>query len=124
MTAEENLTIVRDYLSGRRPDNMAEDATFADFTQPEPIRGREAIAALFHAYYEEAFPGATAEYRDWIADEHRVVLEFTFRGVNTGPLHGHAATGQRVETPMCVIYDVEGGLIRRARLYYDSRGMP
>ena len=124
MSAEETLTIVRDYLSGRRPENMAEDATFTDFTQPEPLRGREAIAAQFRLFYGGAFQDASAEYRNWIADEHRVVLEFTFRGVHTGPLNGRQPSGMRVETPMCVIYDVEGGLIRQARLYYDSQGMP
>lgn len=124
MSAEENLTIVQDYLSGRSPEVMAEDATFTDFTQPEPMRGREAIAAQFRLYYGGAFQDASAEYRHWVADEQRVVLEFTFRGVSTGPLCGRPPTGQRVEVPMCVVYDVEGGQIRRARLYYDSKPMP
>ena len=41
-----------------------------------------------------------------------VALEFVFRGVNTGPLWGRPPTGERVEVPMCVVYDVEGGIIR------------
>ena len=65
MSAEETLTIVRDYLSGRRPENMAEDATFTDFTQPEPLRGREAIAAQFRLFYGGAFQDASAEHRRW-----------------------------------------------------------
>lgn len=124
MSAERTLQIVRDYLAGRGPELMAEDATFTDFTLPEPIRGREAIAAMFQAYYEEAFPGASAEQRNWVADEHHVILEFIFHGVNRGPLRGRPATGKAVDVPMCVVYDVEDGLIRRARLYYDSRPMP
>ena len=124
MSAERNIQIVRDYLAGRGPELMAEDATFVDPTLPTPIHGREAIEATFHHYYEEAFPGASAEYRNWIADEKCVVLEFTFRGVNTGPFLGRPPSGKRVEVPMCVIYDVEDGMIRRARLYYDSRKMP
>jgi len=124
MSAEQNIQIVRDYLAGRGPELMAEDATFHDLTKPEPIRGREAIAAMFHLYYDEAFPGASAELRNWIANEDSVVLEFTFRGVNTGSLWGRPPTWKSVDVLMCVIYDVQDGIIRRARLYYDSRQMP
>lgn len=124
MSAQQNLQIVKDYLAGRGPELMAEDATFDDLGRAETIHGREAIAALFRHYYDEAFPVASAEYRNWIADDHCVVLEFTFRGVNTGTFHGRPPTGKNVEAPMCVIYDVEDGLIRRARLYYNSAQMP
>ena len=124
MSAEQNLQIVRDYLAGRGPELLAEDATLHDWTQPEPIRGREAIEAALHLYYEEAFSGASATYRNWIASEDCVVLEFTFQGVNTGSLWGRPPTGKRVEVPMCAIYDVQDGTIRRLRLYYDSAQMP
>jgi steroid delta-isomerase-like uncharacterized protein len=124
MSPQQNLQIVRDYLAGRGPQLMAEDATFHDLTQPAPIQGREAIAAMFHHLYEEAFPAASAESRNWVANDDSVVLEFTFRGVNTGSLWGQPPTGKSVEVPMCVIYDLRDGIIRRARLYYDSRQMP
>jgi ketosteroid isomerase-like protein len=124
MSAEQNTRIVRDYLAGRGPELLAEDATLHDWTQPEPIRGREAIEAALHHYYEEAFSGASAEYRNWIANDDCVVLEFTFRGVNTGFLRGRSPTGKSVEVPMCAIYDVQDGIIRRFRLYYDSAQMP
>ena len=124
MSAEQNIQIVRDYLAGRGPELLAEDATFQDWTQPEPIQGREAIEAMFHLYYDEAFSGASAKYRNWVANDDCVVLEFAFRGVNTGSLRGRPPTGRSVEVPMCVIYEVKDGIIRRARLYYDSAQMP
>lgn len=124
MSAQQNIQIVRDYLAGRGPELMAEDATFHDFTLAEPIRGREAIAAMFRAIYVEGFPGASAEFHNWVANDDHVVLEFTFRGVNTGPLQGRPASGKSVEVRMCAVYDVKDGLIRRARLYYDSAQMP
>ena len=124
MSAQRNIQIVRDYLAGRGPELMAEDATFHDLTEPAPIRGRAAIEAMFHLIYDEAFPGASAESRNWIANDDCVVLEFTFRGVNTGPFEGRPPTGKSVQVPMCVIYDVQDGIIRRARLYYDSQQMP
>ena len=124
MSAQQNIQIVRDYLAGRGPELMAEDATFYDLTQPVPIRGREAIEAMFHNIYDEAFPGASAESRNWVGNDDCAVLEFTFRGVNTGSFEGRPPTGKSVQVPMCVIYDVKDGIIRRARLYYDSARMP
>jgi predicted ester cyclase len=124
MSAQTTIQIVRDYLAGRGPELMAEDATFHDFARDMVIRGREAIEAMFHHYYEEAFSGASAEYRNWVGNDDCVVLEFTFRGVNTGSLWGRPPEGKSVEVPMCAIYDVQEGTIRRGRLYYDSRQMP
>ncbi len=124
MSAEQNLRIVRDYLGGRGPDLMAEDATFGDLPQSITHSGREAIAAMFHQVYGEAFSDAAPEPRNWVANDDSVVLEFTFRGVNTGSFAGRPPTGRRVEVPMCVVYDIKDGVIRRARLYYDSRLMP
>ena len=124
MSAEQSLQIVRDYLAGRGPELLAEDAALIDWTQPEPVRGRDAIEAAFHHYYEEAFSQASAKYRNWVASDDCVVLEFTFRGVNTGSLRGCPPTGKSVEVPMCAIYDVQDGTIRRLRLYYDSAQMP
>jgi steroid delta-isomerase-like uncharacterized protein len=123
MSAQDNTKIVQDYLANHDPKLMAEDATFQDYSQAEPLRGREAIGAMFDMFYRTAFSEARAEARKLIADEASVVLEFTFHGVNTGSLMGMPPTGKRVEIPMCAIYEIEGGLIRRARLYYDSATM-
>ncbi len=124
MSAEQNLQIVRAYLRGSGPELMAQDATFHVLPQAITHCGREAIAAMFREVYVEAFSDAAAEPRNWIANDDSVVLEFTFRGVNIGSFSGRPPTGRRVEVPMCVVYDVRDGIIRQARLYYDSRLMP
>lgn len=123
MSARRNIEAVQAYLTNHDPQYMAENAIFRDFTQPAPFRGREAIGAMLDMFYETAFSEARAETRNLFADEARVVLEFTFHGVHTGDLMGIPPTGQRVEVPMCVIYDVAGGAIREGRLYYDSASL-
>ena len=123
MSAQENIHIVQAYLSGHQPQFMAEDATFRDFSQDEPLRGREAIGAMLDMMYRTAFSEARAESRSLVADSERVVLEFTFHGVQTGDLIGIAPSGKRVEVPMCAVYDVAGGAIRHGRLYYDAATM-
>ncbi|HXF06668.1 MAG TPA: ester cyclase [Blastocatellia bacterium] len=123
MSAQDNIKVVQAYLANHDPKFMAEDATFQDFSQVEPLRGREAISAMLDMFYHTAFSEARAEVRNLVADDKSIVLEFTFHGVNTGSLMGMPPTNKRVEIPMCAIYDVEGGVIRRARLYYDSATM-
>jgi predicted ester cyclase len=51
------------------------------------------------------------------------VLEFVYNGTNTGELMGMPATDRRVSVPMLAIYEIEGGLIRYGRLYYDAATM-
>ncbi|MCK4725844.1 MAG: ester cyclase [Anaerolineales bacterium] len=36
---------------------------------------------------------------------------------------GIPPTGKPVEIPMCVVYDVEAGIIQRGRWYYDGATM-
>lgn len=120
MSAQENIRVVQSYLAGHDPRYMAEDATFRDFSRDVPLRGREAIGAMLDMFYHTAFSEARAEPRGLVADSDRVVLEFTFHGVHTGDLLGIPPTGRRAEIPMCAVYDIEGGVIRHGRLYYDS----
>ena len=123
MSAQDNIKVVQGYLANHDPKFMVEDATFQDYSQVEPLRGREAIGAMLDMLYQTAFSEARAENRNLVADDKSVVLEFTFHGINTGSLMGMPPTGKRVEVPMCAVYDVEEGVIRRARLYYDSATM-
>ncbi len=120
MPALENVEIVKAYLATHDAKYMAEDALFHDYSQPEPIKGRAAIGAMLDMFYHSAFSEASAEARCITADDSRVVYEFTFHGINSGPFMDHPPTGKRVEVPMCAVYDVEGGMIREGRLYYDS----
>jgi limonene-1,2-epoxide hydrolase len=120
MSVHENIRIVQEYLSNHTPDYAAEDVIFHDYSQPEPVKGRQAFGQLLDAFYRTGFSDAKLEIRHIAADENCVTLEVTFHGVNTGPLRGHAPTGKRVELPVCGVYDIEDGLIRRVRIYYDN----
>jgi steroid delta-isomerase-like uncharacterized protein len=120
MSAQKNIETVLTYLAGQGPHLMAEEAVFYDYALPEPIRGAEAIGQMLHDHYNVSFPGAEAQVRRITASESSVVMEFTFRGVNTGPYQGRPPTGREVAVPMCVVYDLEDGKIVEGRLYYDS----
>jgi steroid delta-isomerase-like uncharacterized protein len=120
MPENDPIQLVRRYMENHDPAFMAEDATLHDFTMPEPLKGRDAIAQFLDLFYRVAFPGSQAEIRDAVSDGQKVAVEFTFRGVNNGNLMGIPATGRSVEVPMCAVYEVENGVIQTGRMYYDS----
>jgi steroid delta-isomerase-like uncharacterized protein len=120
MSNQENEKLVRDYMQEHDPRFLAPDAVMVDFTQPEQIRGQEAISRMLEMLYRTAFPGAHAEIQHVLAGDSSVSVEFIFHGVNDGNLMGIPATHREVRVPMCVVYDVQDGLIRQLRMYYDS----
>jgi steroid delta-isomerase-like uncharacterized protein len=123
VTGQDNLEIVQRFLSQGDLSAMAEDAVFQDITRSEPILGNKAIYEYINNPYNIWFPGGEAEFTNVVLGESSVVMEFTFRGVHQGEMQGIPPTGKAVEISMCVIYDLEDGVITQGRLYYDAASM-
>ena len=68
--------------------------------------------------YHQAFD-ATAEFRSRICGEDQAVVEGDFVGTHIGEFAGIPATGRQVRVPLCVVYDLESGEIKRARVYFE-----
>jgi steroid delta-isomerase-like uncharacterized protein len=111
--ARENVNA---YFQSHDSKYLTEDAEFTDLTTGEVTKGREAIGQLLHHIYHEAFE-ARAEITSTIITENKAVLEATFTGKHIGEFAGVAATGKDVKVPLCVVYDLEGDKIKRARIY-------
>lgn len=123
-TTEDTRRVFEAYTEAHDPSHFAEDATFTDMTNPgQPLVGREAIGAYLATIYGQAFTDITADEVELLVDGNVVMLEFLFKGEHTGEFFGIPATGKRVELPMMSVYHIEDGLIRSARLYYDSMTM-
>jgi steroid delta-isomerase-like uncharacterized protein len=120
MPAAENEQLVRRYFDRIDADFYSEDAELHDISQPHPLRGREAIRAFLTMYLDEAFPEGAYQVNRIFADEGGAAVEWTFRGANTGPLMGVPATLRAVEFSGVSVYEIEQGLLTRARIYYDS----
>lgn len=114
------LAVVGAFAQDHDASRFAPDAVFHDATLPEPITGRDAIAAMFDAIYAVGFPDANPTVERITASGDRAVIEFRFEGTNTGPLFGHEPTGRAVSVPMAAVYQVEDGAIREGWLYYDA----
>jgi steroid delta-isomerase-like uncharacterized protein len=123
MSAAETLRVVQGYLDGHAVEWLSEDVEFRDMTRPEPMRGRDEVAAFLGLFFGQVFSEARIEQVRLTPAEDRVCAEWTFRGRHTGTLAGETPTERDVAHPMTCVYEVEGGEIRRARLYYDAAGL-
>ena len=81
-------------------------------------------ARNFHMGWATAFPDSKVEIRSVTMDGDRVYVEHIGRGTHTGPFVTPAgtiaATGRRVEVPLCDAYELADGKITRARSYFDA----
>jgi steroid delta-isomerase-like uncharacterized protein len=122
LTKNDPRVVMQAYAHSHDPQYFAEDAVFVIRALHESFNGRQAIGAMLRAFYTESFSEAGAELHHIAvdADGNLGFVEFTFRGRHIGNLFGVPATGRTVEVPMLAIYELDGALIQRARLYFDS----
>jgi predicted ester cyclase len=95
---------------------LANDPVFIDMNTGHETRGKEAIAEMLHFIYHVAFD-AHAVIRNKLITHKHAILEFTFSGIHTGEFAGIAPTHRNVEVPCTVVYDLENGFIKTARIY-------
>ncbi|MEO7263607.1 MAG: ester cyclase [Ferruginibacter sp.] len=104
------------YMKTHDVQYVTEDAVFKNMSSGEETVGREAIANLLHFFYHVAFD-AKAELISSIITEDKALLEANFTGKHIGALGELPATQKEVNVPLIVSYDLENGLIKKARIY-------
>lgn len=97
---------------------MADDVVFTTVATGEEHRGREGVARLLRHVYHEAFE-ATAEIRNTIFADGQAMMEADIVGRHIGEFAGVPATNRQVRVPVCVVYDLERDMIKRARVYLE-----
>lgn len=120
MSNESTQTVITKYLNSGHSDlNMlAEDVTFTVMATGQESRGREAVSGLLNYFYHVAFD-ANADTRTLIFGEKSALWEGTFFGKHVGEFAGVPATNKDVRVPINVVYDVENGQIKSARIYFE-----
>lgn len=108
--------VLEAYWQNHDPNYVAEDAVFYMMPTGEEIRGRDQIAKHLDNFYHHQFD-AHAEIVNSIFAENQGLLEATVVGKHTGEFGGVPATGSSIRVPLSVSYDLENGLIKRARIY-------
>ncbi len=115
-SADRTRQILEAYWKDHDARYVAENAVFTMMPSGEVIRGREAIAKHIDGFYHGALD-AKAEIVNAVFGENKGVLEALVVGRHTGTFAGVAATGRDVRVPISVVYDLENGLITKARIY-------
>ena len=94
-----------------------------DYTYTGPdgveVKGADAGVAVAQTY-TTAFPDLSFEVlTQHAAGKDTAIVEMRVRGTHKEELDGIPATGRRVRVPFCVVYDLEGDLVKRARVYLE-----
>ena len=116
MSTDETRRVLEAYWEEHDPRHVAENAVFTMQPTGEEIRGRDSIAKHLAGFYHGALE-ARAVRTNAIFSDGAGVLEARVQGRHTGVFAGIPATGRDVDVPLCVTYEVSGGLIQRARIY-------
>jgi steroid delta-isomerase-like uncharacterized protein len=120
MSIERTREVMARYWESEHRDvsMMAEDVIFTHMATGAEHHGPDAVLRMLDYMYRQAFE-ATAETRTRLCGESQAVLEGEFVGRHTGEFAGVPATGRSVRVPLCVVYDLEGDQIKRARVYLE-----
>jgi steroid delta-isomerase-like uncharacterized protein len=120
MSGDRTREVMERYLASDHSDvsMMADDVVFTVMATGQEHRGREGIRQMLHYFYRHAFQ-ATAETRLTLYDAGHAVFEGDFVGTHTGEFAGIPATGRAVRVPLAIVYDVDGGEIKRGRIYFE-----
>jgi SnoaL-like polyketide cyclase len=138
MTAQDNVALARTVLelyNSHQSDPawlkkiaqyIAQDCEIIDVPTGRTLRGPEGYnqIALFFA---DGFPDSTVELTNVFATEEQMVIEFTGRGTNTGPLHMPTGdmppTRQYSELRFCNVSRARDGKVISIHQYYDVMTM-
>jgi steroid delta-isomerase-like uncharacterized protein len=117
VTLEANKALIRrvfeEVIPAGDPRAMR-DLMVPDFLDHDPLPGQPAGAAggeYVVSTMHTAHPDLRFSIDDLVAQEDRVVIRWTLRGTNTGPMLGRPPSGQPVELAAIVIFRIADGRI-------------
>lgn len=138
MSAAENLEKVRRFIEtfnqhasdptwlDQSVADVSDSVAITNMATGEVFRGTEG-ARQFEQAWAQAFPDSRVQITNIAASDDQVVVEFTGRGTQTGPLVGPMGTipptGKQVEVPFCHVITMDGDKISTAHFYFDALGM-
>lgn len=120
MSAEQTRQAMTRYWDSNHTDlsMLAPDVVFTTMATGEDHRGPDAVRRMLEHVYHVAFD-ARADFRTKLFGEDQAMVEGEIVGTHIGEFAGVPATGKAVRVPLCVVYDLDDGLIKRARIYLE-----
>lgn len=134
MSSEDNKQVVARFVEvcQNQHDLAAADAMFhpefANHYVPEgrPLPATTRPAEGFQRYYARflaAFPDATMQIEEQIAERDLVVTRKTFRGTHLGEQWGLPSTGNRVQVEFIDIFRIQNGQLAEHWHHFDWEAM-
>jgi steroid delta-isomerase-like uncharacterized protein len=129
----DNSTIARQLYSSwnerdfdRTAELMADDGEIVLVGSGTRFVGPEGVKEFDHMW-ADAFPDGEVEIDELISAGDTVVVQYTGRGTQTGPLRSPAgeipATGRSVTLQLCDVIRFENGKIASLLTYFDSASL-
>lgn len=120
MSVEKTRAVITKYFDSKHTDVsvMSDDVVFTTMATGEEHHGKEGVQQMLNYFYHVAFD-ADAEIKNLIFADDQAVFEGVFVGKHIGEFAGVAATNKQVRVPLCVVYDLENGLIKKGRVYFE-----
>ena len=105
---------------------ITSDAVYDEVANRRTARGSSDVITMWKGW-AEAMPDSNATIESVHVSGGTVILELTWRGTHTGPLHAPGGdlppTGNTIEVRSCFIADVSDGKTRVMRHYFDMATM-
>ena len=120
MLVESTRKVMTNYLNSNHSDvsMMAEDVVFTIMATGQEHRKPSGVLQMLNYFYHIAFE-AVAETKNTFFSDGKAVFEADFVGKHIGEFAGIPPTNKDVRVPLCVVYDLEGDLIKRGRVYFE-----
>lgn len=112
MTIEDNKAIVREWIEAWIKRDLATlDRLFAhNYTVNERFIGNDGVKQAVE-FFHSALSDLSAELEEIVAEDNRVVIRWTVRGIHIGQFMGIQPTGKPLELKGINIYQVLEGKI-------------
>lgn len=129
-TAQRNKAVVRRFVDAWNEADLAvideivaPDAEHHDPMDPPDLRPGPAGEKQLIEIYQSAFPDATLEIEDMLAEGDRVATRWTAAGTHEGEFMGVEPTGNEVEIEGFEINRLEDGQIVESWVLFDALGL-
>jgi steroid delta-isomerase-like uncharacterized protein len=120
--AKSQLIAFNDKNWGAAKEVLATDTVYDEVATQRRIQGVEEALSAWKGW-AKAFPDAKGNIDKETVSGNTVVIELTWRAIQTGPLQlpgkDLAATGKKVELRACEVIDVSDGKVKTLRHYFD-----
>jgi steroid delta-isomerase-like uncharacterized protein len=124
--AKEQVIAYNEKDWNRARSSLTPDVAYNELATHRDLKGVDDVLTALRGW-ATAMPDSRATFRSEMVSGNTAVLEMTWKGTHTGPLHmGNreiAATGKKFDLPACQVIEVTDGKVKSVRHYFDMASL-